>query len=129
MVSAHPPFTTAEPQDPFYRCIAASRADIFWRTHCKSKENGEKFFSEEFKDIVQAMLQLDPAHRPSIPEVLAHPWMQGEVPSYDEVLAEFSERELRVKEAMEIERKAKEEEKAKKMDHRRQANMRSGANP
>jgi serine/threonine protein kinase len=45
MVAAHPPFTTAEPQDPFYRCLAASRADIFWRTHCKSKENGDDFFS------------------------------------------------------------------------------------
>lgn len=85
MVSAHPPFTTAEPSDPFYRCIAASRADIFWRTHCKSKENGENFFTQEFKDFVQAMLQLDPAHRPSIPEVLAHPWMKGETPSYEEV--------------------------------------------
>lgn len=105
MVSAHPPFSTAEPQDPFYRCIAASRADIFWRTHCKSKENGEKFFSEEFKDIVQAMLQLDPAHRPSIPEVLAHPWMQGPIPTQEEVQAEFSQREARVKEAMEAERK------------------------
>ena len=128
MVSAHPPFSAAEPNDPFYRCIAASRADIFWRTHCKSKENGEKFFSEEFKDIVQAMLQLDPAHRPSIPEVLAHPWMQGEVPSYEEVLAEFTEREQRVKEAMEIDRKTKEDEKTKRMDHRRQANMRSSTN-
>jgi serine/threonine protein kinase len=37
LVASHPPFTTAEPKDPFYRCLAASRADIFWRTHCKSK--------------------------------------------------------------------------------------------
>lgn len=75
MVSQHPPFTTAQPQDPFYRCLAASRADIFWKTHCKSKSNGDAFFSEDFKDIVQAMMQLDPAHRPSILEVEAHPWM------------------------------------------------------
>jgi serine/threonine protein kinase len=75
MVAQHPPFTTAQPNDPFYRCLAASRADIFWRTHCKSKEEGEAFFSEDFKDLVQAMLQLDASHRPSIPEVMAHPWM------------------------------------------------------
>jgi serine/threonine protein kinase len=81
MVAQHPPFTTAQPQDPFYRCLAASRADIFWKTHCKSKEEGDKFFSEDFKDFVQAMLQLDSAHRPSIPEVLAHPWMQGPMPT------------------------------------------------
>jgi len=100
MVSAHPPFSTAEPSDPFYRCIAASRADIFWRTHCKSKEEGDSFFSEEFKDIVQSMLQLDPAHRPTIPEVLAHPWMKGDVPTREEIQAEFSQRELSVREAM-----------------------------
>jgi len=56
MVSGHPPFTNAEPNDPFYRCIAASRADIFWRTHCKSKQNGDKFFSEDFKELVQSIL-------------------------------------------------------------------------
>ena len=45
MVAQHPPFTTAQPQDPFYRCFAANRADIFWRTHCKNKEGGDEFFS------------------------------------------------------------------------------------
>lgn len=52
MVAQHPPFTTAQPQDPFYRCVAANRADIFWRTHCKNKEGQEEFFSKEFKDLV-----------------------------------------------------------------------------
>lgn len=45
MVAQHPPFTTAQPNDPFYRCIAANRGDIFWKTHCKSKQEGDKFFS------------------------------------------------------------------------------------
>ena len=83
MVSQHPPFTTAQPQDPFYKCLAANRADIFWKTHCKSKPNQEKFFSDEFKDLIQAMLQLDSIHRPSISEVLAHKWMQGPVPTQE----------------------------------------------
>lgn len=111
MVSAHPPFTTAEAHDPFYRCIAASRADIFWKTHLKGKP--ENFFSEEFKDLVQAMLQLDAAHRPSITEVLAHKWMQGPMPSKDEVRAEFTKRDLIVKERLEADRKEKEAEKAR----------------
>ena len=50
MVSEHPPFTTAQPIDPFYRCLAAQRADIFWKTHLKEKE--EDFYSEDFKDLV-----------------------------------------------------------------------------
>jgi len=51
MVSEHPPFTTAQPIDPFYRCLAAQRADIFWKTHLKEKDEG--FYTEEFKDLVQ----------------------------------------------------------------------------
>jgi len=75
MVAQHPPFTTAQPTDPFYRCLAANRADIFWKTHCKNKPEGNSFFSDEFKDLVQSMLQLDPSHRPSMTEIMAHPWM------------------------------------------------------
>ena len=126
MVAAHPPFTTAEPQDPFYRCLAASRADIFWRTHCKSKENGDEFFSEDFKDLVQAMLQLDPAHRPSIPEVMAHKWMQGDMPTYEQIQEEFLRRDNDVKAVLEKERKEKEAEKNRRMETRRKAAMRSG---
>lgn len=37
MISEHPPFTAATPNDPFYRCLAASRADVFWKTHLKEK--------------------------------------------------------------------------------------------
>lgn len=112
-VAQHPPFTTAQPQDPFYRCVAANRADIFWRTHCKSKPNGENYFSKEFKDLVQSMLQLDPAHRPSIAEINAHEWMQGTVPTRDQVQAEFEGRNQVVKASVQADADAKKAEKAK----------------
>lgn len=41
MVAQHPPFTTAQPSDPFYRCLASNRADIFWKTHSKNKPGGD----------------------------------------------------------------------------------------
>ena len=66
MVAQHPPFNQATPKDPFYKCLAAGRADIFWKTHCKSKPSKDQFFSEELKELIQAMLQLDASHRPSI---------------------------------------------------------------
>ena len=56
MVSEHPPFTTATPADPFYRCLAANKHELFWKTHGKNKEGGESFFSAEFKDLVNSML-------------------------------------------------------------------------
>eukprot|EP00356_Strombidium_inclinatum_P007966 CAMPEP_0170481584 /NCGR_PEP_ID=MMETSP0208-20121228/1965_1 /TAXON_ID=197538 /ORGANISM="Strombidium inclinatum, Strain S3" /LENGTH=472 /DNA_ID=CAMNT_0010754319 /DNA_START=29 /DNA_END=1447 /DNA_ORIENTATION=- len=125
MVAQHPPFTTAQPQDPFYRCLAANRADIFWRTHCKNKPSGETFFSEDFKDLVQCMLQLDPSHRPSAQEVLNHPWMQGPMPTTAQVFQEFERRNQAVKQSVEQERKQKEAEKLKRVEARKEKVMRS----
>lgn len=119
MVAQHPPFNTAQPNDPFYRCLAASRADIFWKTHCKTKPGGEAFFSEDFKDLVQGMLQLDPSHRPSINEVLSHPWMQGPMPTQEEVVQEFTKRDIAVKKQSEMERQQKEKEKQRLVQRKR----------
>merc|ERR1712080_41546 len=113
MVAQHPPFTTAQPTDPFYRCLAANRADIFWKTHCKNKPDGASFFSDEFKDLVQSMLQLDPSHRPSMTEVMAHPWMQGPTVSKQDVVGEFQSRQSSVNQSIESDRQEKENEKAR----------------
>lgn len=40
LVSGHPPMNTAEVKDPFYKCLAANRADIFWAKHTKNKKEG-----------------------------------------------------------------------------------------
>jgi serine/threonine protein kinase len=61
MFTQHPPFTRAEPSDPFYRLICANRADLFWKAHSKNKPNGAEFFSEEFKSLITSMLAFDPA--------------------------------------------------------------------
>jgi len=94
MVSEHPPFTVAQPDDPFYRCLAAGRADVFWRTHSKDKE--PNFYSEEFQDLIQNMLHLDPDTRLTMEQVKAHPWMQGGTPSKADVIAEFNNRKSQV---------------------------------
>ena len=38
------------------------------------------------------MFALDPAARPTIEEILGHPWMLGDVPTYDEIVSEFTNR-------------------------------------
>lgn len=78
LVAQHPPFNKAhEKDDLLYKMIAANRADLFWKTHCKHKPGKDKFFSDDFKDLVQSMLQFDASHRPSFSEILSHPWMKG----------------------------------------------------
>lgn len=55
MVAQHPPFSAAVAQDPYYKCIAGNRADLFWRTHCKNKPKGDQHFSEELKELLTCM--------------------------------------------------------------------------
>lgn len=125
MVAQHPPFTAAQPSDPFYRCLAGKRGDIFWRTHCKNKEGGEEFFSEEFKDLMESMLKLEPSQRATVTDILKHPWMQGEVPSKEDVIEEFQRRDLVVKESLKEQKKEKAAEKLKIDQQQKMAAMRS----
>ena len=95
ILTQRPPFTSANPQDPHYRLIAAGRADIFWQAHSQA-ENGIDIYTAEFKDLFAKMMTLNPAQRPTIEEIMAHPWMQGSVPSEEEVRVDFTARKERV---------------------------------
>lgn len=115
MVTQHPPFTRAEPVDPFYKLICANRADLFWRAHSKNKPNGLEFFSESFRNLITSMLQFDPAHRLSMADVKAHPWMQGPTPTLEQVQHEFVQRKALIDAENERKRIQKEQENAAKL--------------
>lgn len=91
MVAQHPPFVEATNNDIYYKCLAVNRADLFWQQSSKGKPQG--FFSEDFKDLIQSCLQLSPSHRPTLAEVMAHPWMtNGRDLSHSEVQKELAGR-------------------------------------
>ena len=56
LFTQHPPFHRGEPTDSFYKFLCANRADIFWKSHSRSKPNGMEFFSEDFKNLITSML-------------------------------------------------------------------------
>jgi len=95
MIAEHPPFTSATPKDPFYKCLAANRADVFWATY--EQDLPEGFFSDDFKDLLTAMLKLNPSERPSIEDILNHKWMKGPMPSDADVVEEFEKRNKMVR--------------------------------
>jgi serine/threonine protein kinase len=111
MVTQHPPFSKADPNDPFYRLLCSNRAELFWKAHSKNKPGKEAFFTDEFKDLITAMLQFDPTHRLSIAEIKSHPWLKKAGLSINDVQKEFSERkakldaEAEAKRIMEAEKK------------------------
>jgi len=54
------------------------------------------FFSEEFRNLITAMLQFDPSHRLSLAEIKAHPWYNGPVATLEEIQQEFALRKARI---------------------------------
>jgi hypothetical protein len=66
-----------------------NRPDIFWRSHCSNKSGGLAYFSDEFKSLINFMLQYDDTQRLSLEEIKAHPWYNGPVPTHDQIRKEF----------------------------------------
>lgn len=92
MVAQHPPFGKAVANDAHYKLIVANRLDLFWKFHSRSKPNGLDFFSPEFMDLINSMLQHEPIHRPSLSEIKFHPWLQGKTATEQEIREEFFRR-------------------------------------
>jgi len=102
MRSGNPPFNEATPTDPFYKCLAANRPDVFWQTYEQDLDEG--YYSEEFKDLVTALLKLDPSKRPTSEDILNHAWMKGPIPTTAEVVKEFEKRSVTMKKQMKSEK-------------------------
>jgi serine/threonine protein kinase len=57
MMSQNPPFSRANPTDPYYSQLANGNAR-FWDIHSRNKPSD--FYSKEFRCLIQSMLALDP---------------------------------------------------------------------
>ena len=83
MLSQHPPFMVAHRSDHWYKYFVKNSTHGFWAKH--EKNHPEGFYKQDFKSLFNAMVQADPVLRPTCLELLAHPWMQGPVPTFQEV--------------------------------------------
>ena len=92
LAAGTPPFMQGSAEDQYYRLIIGGRWDMFWKLHYRGKAAGDKHFSEDFKNLIQAMFSQDPNTRPTLDEIRAHPWFNGPTPSKSEIQAEFEER-------------------------------------
>ena len=117
ILTQRPPFASANPQDPHYRLLAVGRAELFWQAHAEA-EDGRDIYSAEFKDFFEKMMTLNPAQRPTMNDVLAHPWMQGPVPSLAEITQEFTHRKQLVDTEAHNEREQKRQQRAQAANSR-----------
>lgn len=111
IMTQRPPFASANPQDPHYRLLAAKHYDHFWNAHAEAEE-GNDMYSGEFKDLFQKMMSLNPAHRPTVEEIMQHPWMQGPMPSEAAIKTAFTQRKACVDQEAHNERESKRQQRA-----------------
>jgi len=72
-----PPFSKADPKDPYYKLLCTNKHETFWAAHTKHKPSKE-FFSKDFRTLMNSMFALDPSQRLSIAEIKKHPWYLGQ---------------------------------------------------
>lgn len=69
------PFKEANPKtDPFYKAIFNNKSGAFWRAFDKVRDKKLPALSDEFKSLTISLLQYEPNQRPTIAEILNHPW-------------------------------------------------------
>lgn len=82
MLSHNLPFSKADPHNNLYRKIS-SHDPMFWKIHSRSKP--DNFFSEDFKDLIEKMLEINSEKRLNLGQVINHPWVLGETSSLNEI--------------------------------------------
>jgi serine/threonine protein kinase len=98
MVTKNRPFMKATSNDDFYKHLVSNRPDKFWAIHVKPFD--DDFFSKDIKDLLQGLFQNDPIRRLSISEIKAHPWYNGEMPTFEQIKKEFKKRKVSLKEQL-----------------------------
>mmetsp|Transcript_11062 Transcript_11062/g.10986 ORF Transcript_11062/g.10986 Transcript_11062/m.10986 type:complete len:127 (-) Transcript_11062:383-763(-) len=86
LATEHPPFTTADPEDQYFKRICSEEWPEFWRVHQECE------LSESFKDLLSQMLAYDPNKRLTLAQIKKHEWVNGPEISRDEIFERFTKR-------------------------------------
>jgi serine/threonine protein kinase len=73
LIAELPPFESAILKDQCYQKIYKGDYDSFWEFHKYLKENPD-FYKPDFMNLINALLAKDPAKRPTLAEIMSHPW-------------------------------------------------------
>ncbi len=92
MLSGKVPFERASRSVINYRLIMNRQWGKYWEKLDRYNvfPNG---VSDEFKDLFMQMVAYNPNERPSVAEILTHPWLQLRNATMEETLAEFNVRD------------------------------------
>lgn len=114
MYTGTPPFEKTTSNDSYYRLIKEKNYITFWSAHSKRKPAG--FYTDDFKDLVNRMLEYNPLERITLVEIAQHPWAKGPVLTQGELNAEFMIRKKKIEEERQRAEAEKERQKAMRAD-------------
>ena len=110
-ITANTPFKDgATKNDQYYKNFMELNPAGFWSLHEKRLKNVD--FNSLLKDLLSGLFSCDPAKRPSLADVAAHPWLKQPTATEAEVKLEMQKR-------LEAEEEKKEKEKKAKLDSAR----------
>merc|ERR1712087_581306 len=69
MYAGCPPYQTPSDFDWWWDKLMKENYDLFWRAHSRTIT-----FPDDFKDLINRMLAIDPKKRITIPNIMKHPW-------------------------------------------------------
>ena len=84
------PFGSATKYDPGYKLIMNQQFQLYWNNFQKPNQFN---VSEEFKDLFNQMVKFEPTFRPSIANILEHPFMKKPMPTKEQFCLELQQRE------------------------------------
>jgi len=125
MLAGNPPFTMAKKGDWWFNALLDNNYAKFWRAHLKYAPQ----IPQAAMDFLTTVFIPDPKARPSVDEVLQHPWCKGPIYSNDDLYQELLRRKSTVDEEKAMEKEAakreKEAKKGKQFDPFQQQTARS----
>ncbi len=125
LVTGKLPFSKAVISDDDYREIAMKNFETFWEK--KSNRIGKT--SDEFKSLINLMLAHDPCERPTVSEILQHPWVLMNTPSKEQMNEEFKRRDPTVKNMKFYEQQKEQEQREQREQRERMKSQRKNQNP
>jgi len=89
------PFEVTSSTDWYYAQIEKNKRKSFWHAHGLYTK-AEVTLTEQCKNLLDRIFEVDEAKRISIEEILRHPWMQADVYSQAELFSVMTERNCKI---------------------------------
>lgn len=91
MLSGFPPFQEISSNDWWFDKLSKGKARLFWKAHARNAT-----YSPTAMDLIQRMLEPNPAKRITLEEILVHPWMGETCPAPEDLPVVMEKRKQEV---------------------------------